>query len=831
MEYIDKVIQCLHSDEKNHDAERRREVAEQKLLLLDLKVVLEARGRGESSVGEAMFSAALDDDEMLLRLMYFLDKDESGAISEVELLASEGLMLDMRAALESAFRCSPETMEAALAHLDDCNFGRFRRVKGAGKEAAQGQEGVFDAKASARAVFNAALCPAALSQPPATCDGQVCSSATKDAEAGANGAEADSLARCDPKASKAGLERLADCLGGVEALPKLATALRVLAKTLQDEGKELDLLGVKRAAQRVPRVMGQRVEWARSLQLDAALARHLPPGTPEDGLAGVRRMSNGEAERALAAFLKDARARFLKALLDARQATGSKSAYEANRKFTDGFEGSFATLQEFHAGAEASLNLGYPNPDTIKGMRLEHTAHPSAERLFVTPNYRIATCLLLEYAWAMLESEERTMADPEMRALQSRASDILADLARKREEHSPAPADGAATAARTDAAATELGRAAALFPGEVGDGFWEALVVLRFPDSDPVDLEAVKMRVAAAQNGAKAVLGTEEELVRGVATLDHAECAQRIARGANVLASGCAAANKQGPVLVGLLLPMTLARATAKLDALRAAVGMEVEVETTGCKRWTFSRHTGVEEVKKMLGERSLEDLRKMLADDARAEEGKREWTGVASAEGETHAALCSEMVTAFVRTELRLDLRAALESSASDAQIRALLEGWTVLVPDEASRAERIFKAALALNFEEQWRQVEAWVRLHRGRIQGRTRLGLEGLMRREESKVKQYKLTKSEVLGIYLYTGLHPRRLFSSLILDQLRISACVGRAGVCADERHLPELPARYREAAQGRWNGWRQQAVHDALLHFLGPQEALPDHALA
>jgi hypothetical protein len=111
-------------------------------------------------------------------------------------------------------------------------------------------------------------------------------------------------------------------------------------------------------------------------------------------------MDEVAVERALAAYLADVRHIFLSALKQVRCATGSKSAQEANSKF-DGFEGRFATLEDFHAGAEASLQLGYPNPDIMKGIRLEHTAHPSVLRLFVTPNYRLATCLAIEYAWAV----------------------------------------------------------------------------------------------------------------------------------------------------------------------------------------------------------------------------------------------------------------------------------------------------------------------------------------------------------------------------------------------------------------------------------------------
>ena len=111
-------------------------------------------------------------------------------------------------------------------------------------------------------------------------------------------------------------------------------------------------------------------------------------------------LDKAAVERLLDAYCADVRRIFGAALAQVRAATGSKSAAEANSKF-DGFQGSFATLDDFHAGAEATLQLGYPNPDIGKGIRLEHTEHPSVTRLFVTPNYRLATCLLVEYWWAV----------------------------------------------------------------------------------------------------------------------------------------------------------------------------------------------------------------------------------------------------------------------------------------------------------------------------------------------------------------------------------------------------------------------------------------------
>ncbi len=62
----------------------------------------------------------------------------------------------------------------------------------------------------------------------------------------------------------------------------LVTVLRRLAEELPADG-QLDFLALKAAARRVPRVAAQRLEWVRTMGLVAALARHLPPGTLDDG--------------------------------------------------------------------------------------------------------------------------------------------------------------------------------------------------------------------------------------------------------------------------------------------------------------------------------------------------------------------------------------------------------------------------------------------------------------------------------------------------------------------------------------------------------------------
>jgi hypothetical protein len=280
----------------------------------------------------------------------------------------------------------------------------------------------------------------------------------------------------------------------------LAKALTDLARQLHSATAELDFLDVKREARQVPRVTGPRVDWARQTGLNTALARQLPPGTLEDGLAGVRGMPLAEARRAVDAFLEDARVRILTALVGTKEAKGSKSAAEVNSKFAGGFQGSFATLDDFHKGAAETLNLGYPNPDTGKGIWYEHTQHPSAEKLFKTTNYSIVSNMLLEYAFAVYSQTN----DREKKVL-DRAYTLMKGLVEAR--------DGAVTAKRAE----DL-----FFSGEVGDSFVESLVLFKVPqdtalqslqESDKTLGDKAKLAAAAFLNTWELV--TPEEKARG----------------------------------------------------------------------------------------------------------------------------------------------------------------------------------------------------------------------------------------------------------------------------------------------------------------------------
>ena len=72
-----------------------------------------------------------------------------------------------------------------------------------------------------------------------------------------------------------------------------------------------------------------------------------------------------------------------------------------NSKFVmDGaFHGSFATLDDFYAGAEK--RIGAPNPNIREGMENEHCKRSNADEPFETSNYNFKTCPRLEWEFVV----------------------------------------------------------------------------------------------------------------------------------------------------------------------------------------------------------------------------------------------------------------------------------------------------------------------------------------------------------------------------------------------------------------------------------------------
>ena len=160
------------------------------------------------------------------------------------------------------------------------------------------------------------------------------------------------------------------------------------------EGKEIDLLAFKKAVDPLPRVRGQRVQWANSLGLDGELARLIPVGTILDGLKALTEISDEHLEQICVIFSEIVRVRLRQACekLKTRELSVSR-AEEANSKYclTDGaFKGTFGSLDDFYMGPEAKI--GYPNPNLFEGMHREHCLRSNAKRLITTPNYNVTTC-------------------------------------------------------------------------------------------------------------------------------------------------------------------------------------------------------------------------------------------------------------------------------------------------------------------------------------------------------------------------------------------------------------------------------------------------------
>jgi hypothetical protein len=210
---------------------------------------------------------------VLLRLLRELDTDGDGAISPQELLDAPLLKAkekaEMARVLWRAVGCDVQALEEALAPLAEAELVAYARQSAAsGAGGGGGPAADVDRGAAVKAVFEAIGPSLQAAAPP---------DAGRAAAGGAGGGDGRAASRAD-------LERFLGAPGAPAQGSALAAALRELAASLP-EGGQLDFLGLKEAARKVPRVAAQRLEWVRTMGLDAALARHLPPGTLDDGSA------------------------------------------------------------------------------------------------------------------------------------------------------------------------------------------------------------------------------------------------------------------------------------------------------------------------------------------------------------------------------------------------------------------------------------------------------------------------------------------------------------------------------------------------------------------
>ena len=517
----------------------------------------------------------------------------------------------------------------------------------------------------------------------------------------------------------------------IEALSSFAASL---------PASHVDFSTFRQAMRKLPRATGRRVTWVREMGLEAMLARHLPPGTIIDGLAGLTKSGDGYhvvIDQAMKAFAVDAQTR-VKAALEELKKKPVPTAFEANSKFEfeEGyFKGCFASIDDFYRGAEKVIKMEPPNPDIGRGILHDLTGHPSCKELFVTPNYFIATNLLLEFFWAVdpdFEGPEFPVVEEQeeknrLSSLRDEAKNFLNDIRSVR--------------LSGDTASGRL-----LFPGEVGDSFDETWVLLSITPNaqnstiqDTLD-KIKKSPKSLVESKFVDLLATAEEKARGVRFLKHSECLEwivkkrLIASPEEIKAEVASKERFEQAVHLAVVLPMSKARAEQVLaesnpgqnlqtriqEALHAAVGTEVKSSVVSVinKVVRYCQYVHIEDVKDVAVSKWLEDDLQPAFGDA---------------------------------------LQKAERSDLKEVQKALIKHGWNlpVLPQGETEINAWISDAAKEMNTLERWNLVADWVALFHKRVQGRSREGLKTLREKKENEIKEYNLKPGEVLAAYIYTG----------------------------------------------------------------------------
>jgi hypothetical protein len=162
-------------------------------------------------------------------------------------------------------------------------------------------------------------------------------------------------------------------------------------------------------AGQVPRVRGERVQWAHTLALEGLLAKHLPLGKFSDPLSGIKTMGEEALSMALQRFIAEVPAVVCAGLEKLKDRAASQFDSEVqehiNSKFTlDGaFVGKFATLDDFHKGPEELI--GTPNPKIMQGMQAEHCLRGNSQKEFTTGNYNVITTPATEWEFVVEPKE------------------------------------------------------------------------------------------------------------------------------------------------------------------------------------------------------------------------------------------------------------------------------------------------------------------------------------------------------------------------------------------------------------------------------------------
>ena len=184
----------------------------------------------------------------------------------------------------------------------------------------------------------------------------------------------------------------------------ICKALTEMLKTAEDTHMQIGLKEFCNAVKLLPRVRGQRVQWARSLNLHELLARMLKKGNFFDGLHGLKSLKKEELDKHMKQVCEDF-SRILPVILedalDKLRRGDSISAKQQNSKFCmdKAFTGNFAGLDDFYAGPEK--HIGTPNPNIMEGIKREHCLRSNHSYKYRSPNYNFEFFPAQEYEFVM----------------------------------------------------------------------------------------------------------------------------------------------------------------------------------------------------------------------------------------------------------------------------------------------------------------------------------------------------------------------------------------------------------------------------------------------
>jgi hypothetical protein len=185
-----------------------------------------------------------------------------------------------------------------------------------------------------------------------------------------------------------------------------------LLKNIEDEmlkfntyGYVLDLKTFKEIAMKLPRVHGQRIQWARSLNLDSLLACRLKVGGFLDELSGIRGMTEGEIDTALGLFFKDVVdiVKYEWIILNESDRNHAETVDAVMSKFA-GAIGKYGDTRMFQEGLENQI--GSPDPFILKGIFRDNIFADNSKTRSKTSNYKIVFSDFQEYARLLGRSSE-----------------------------------------------------------------------------------------------------------------------------------------------------------------------------------------------------------------------------------------------------------------------------------------------------------------------------------------------------------------------------------------------------------------------------------------